>query len=61
MTEFYEMRHEVEAGHIVSFTGFRGWMRRTMNQAVPLWLAVLFLAFCIFAARSVVMVGGIRG
>jgi hypothetical protein len=30
------------------------------NQAVPLWLAVLFLAFCIFAGKAIVMMGGMR-
>lgn len=31
-----------------------------LAQAVPLWMVIMFLAFCLFAARSVSMVGGMR-
>jgi len=36
------------------------WARRKLAEAVPIWLAVLFLAFCMLVAQSVTMMGGVR-
>jgi hypothetical protein len=35
-------------------------LRAWWHRAVPLWLAIGFLAFCLFVGRLIVMVGGLR-
>ena len=58
------LRHDLERGHIVAHVPLTWrlyllWVR-VKDNPVPLWLAVLFIAFCLLVAQSVTMMGGIK-
>ena len=57
MTTYSELRHNVDNGHIVAHVPLTWrlyllWVSIKDNP-VPLWLAIAFIAFCLFAAKSV--------